>query len=591
MMQRTSDGLSSPRRRSVAGIPAAIALGLAGAFGSAHAAYDCASLAAVTTADSTVTSAASVAAGTTISGSVVPAAMCRVQGVARPSNDSEIKWEVWLPQTAAEWTGRMKVNGTGGYAGATPYPRLAQDVGDGFVSAGSNMGHDGGESAAWTLGHPEKVKDWGLRAHYSVATAAKALAAAYFGAPVKHSYFEGCSNGGRQAMMMAQNYPELFDGIVAGAPSMWYPDLLMWLLWTGKALTPSAPFGPPSISDAKRAAITQRALQVCDAKDGLVDGQITNPRVCKFDIDTMGPSGDGTLTAAELTVAKRMYGGTHRNWDDLASEQRYTGAKYGSEADWSPLFADNGGYGPFIGHYVYSLLTPPYDWRRDINWDNVYDHAKAVLTPVTAAPSPDIRRFTSRGGKLIQMAGWNDSVVPPDGSVDYFFALTQWEKLQKLPSREVDKRIAKLEPEGVAETAEEFGHKVRKYHRLFMLPATGHCGGSTGPNSVGGGMPEPPKAYRDAEHHVVSAVIKWVEQGVAPEQIIATKFDAAGNLTRSRPVCPYPAEAVYKGSGDINDAANFSCRKKELDEHAVNRSDLVNIRNSLTQRNLLLPNR
>jgi feruloyl esterase len=590
-MQATSVGLTSPRRRPIAGIRVAITLGLVGAFASAHAAYDCPSLAAVTTADSTVTSAASVAAGATISGSLVPVAMCRVQGVARPSSDSEIKWEVWLPQTAAEWTGRMKVNGTGGYAGATPYPRLAQDIGDGFVTAGSNMGHDGGEAAAWTLGHPEKVKDWGLRAHYSVATAAKTLALAYFGAPVKHSYFEGCSNGGRQAMMMAQNYPELFDGIVAGAPSMWYPDLLMWLLWTGKTLTPSAPFGPPSISDAKRAAITQRVLQVCDAKDGLVDGQITNPRVCTFDIDTMGPSGDGTLTAAEVTVAKRMYGGTHRDWNDLDSEQRYTGAKYGSEADWSPLFADNGGYGPFIGHYVYSLLTPPYDWRRDINWDDVYDHAKAVLTPVTAAPSPDIRRFTSRGGKLIQMAGWNDSVVPPDGSVDYFFALTQWEELRKLPSKVVDKRIAKLKPEEVAETANEFGHKVRKYHRLFMLPATGHCGGSTGPNSVGGGMPEPPKAYRDAEHHVVSAVIKWVEQGEAPDKIVATKFDAAGNLTRSRPVCAFPAEAQYKGSGDINDAANFSCRMKELREHSVNRSDLINIRNSLTQRNLELPNR
>jgi feruloyl esterase len=149
----------------------------------------------------------------------------------------------------------MKVNGTGGYAGATRYARLAQDVGDGFVTAGSNMGHDGGENASWTLGRPEKVKDWGLRAHYSVATAAKALAAAYFGGPVKYSYFEGCSNGGRQGMMMAQNYPELFDGIVSGAPSQWYPDLLMWLLWTGKTLTPTAG-GLPSISTAKRAAIT-----------------------------------------------------------------------------------------------------------------------------------------------------------------------------------------------------------------------------------------------------------------------------------------------------------------------------------------------
>jgi len=577
-------------RRSVAGKTRAIALGFAAACGSVSAATDCAGLAAVTTADSTVTSATVVEAGTTISGNVVPAALCRVQGVARPSSDSEIKWEVWLPQTAAEWTGRMKVNGTGGYAGATPLARLAQDIGDGFVTAGSNMGHDGGESAAWTLGRPEKVKDWGLRAHYSVATAAKVLAATYFGNPVKYSYFEGCSNGGRQSMMMAQNYPELFDGIVAGAPSQWYPDLLMWLLWTGKTLTPTAG-GPPSISTAKRTLITQRVLQACDANDGLVDGQITNPRACSFDIDTMGPAGDGSLTADEVTVAKTMYAGTRRIWGDLTSEQRYTGAQLGSEADWSPLFADNGGYGPFIGHYVYSVLSPPYDWRRDINWNDVYDNAKRVLTPVTAAPSPDIRRFTGRGGKLIQTHGWNDSVVPPDGSLSYFFALTQWEKLQNLPSGEVDKQVAKLTPQVVAATANAFGRQVQQYHRLFMLPATGHCGGSTGPSAVGGGMPEPPKAYRNADHHVVSAVIKWVEQGVAPEKIIATKFDAAGNPTRSRPVCAYPAEAVYNGSGDINDAANFSCMTPRLQERTVTSSDLVNIRNSLSQRSLMLPNR
>jgi feruloyl esterase len=550
---------------------------------------DCASLTSVTPEASTITSAALVTPPATIGGAAVTVPFCRVQGTARPSFDSEIKFEVWLPPTAADWTGRMKVDGTGGYAGATPYARLAQDIGDGFVTAGSNMGHDGGESASWTLGHPEKVKDWGLRAHYFVATAAKTLSQAFYDEPVRHSYFEGCSNGGRQAMMMAQNYPELFDGIVAGAPSQFYPDLLMWLLWTGKTLTPTAG-GPPSISTAKRQAITQRALQACDANDGLADGQITNPRACQFDIDTMGPSGDGTLTADEVTVAKRMYGGTHRNWDDLTSEQRYTGAKYGSEADWSPLFADNGGYGPFIGHYVYSLLSPPYEWRRDINWDDVYDYAKVVLTPATAAPSPDIRRFTSRGGKLIQTAGWNDSVVPPDGSVDYFFALTQWEKLQNLPSKEVDKQIAKLTPQVVAATANAFGRQVQEYHRLFMLPATGHCGGSTGPNSVGGGMPEPPKAYRDADHHLVSAVIKWVEEGVAPDRIVATRF-VAGNLTRSRPVCAYPAEAVYNGTGDINDAANFSCWTPELHERTVTSSDLVNIRNSLIQRTLVLPNR
>ena len=611
----------------------AVALVLAGVSAGAQGATDCAGLVTVSTADATMTAATLVSPPTTIGGAAVTVPTCRVEGVARPSSDSEIKFEVWLPPNATDWTRRMKVNGTGGYAGAIPYARLAQDIGDGFVTAGSNMGHDGGESASWTLGHPEKVKDWGLRAHYSVATAAKALARPFYDKPVRYSYFEGCSNGGRQAMMMAQNYPELFDGIVSGAPSMFYPDLLMWLLWTGKTLTPSAPFGPPSISTEKRNAITQRVLQTCDANDGLVDGQITNPRACRFNIDTMGPSGDGTLTADEVLVAKRMYAGTHRNWADLTSEQRYTGAKYGSEADWSPLFADNGGYGPFIGHYVYSTESPPFDWRRDINWDNVYDHAKDVLSPVTAAPSPDIRRFIERGyghshhdhrfydggdrrkhgsyiaydhhrdrddglrhfkrrgGKIVHTHGWNDSVVPPDGSIDYFFALTQWEKLQNLPSRVVDREIARLTPEKVVATANAFREEVQEYHRLFMLPAVGHCGGSTGPSSVGGGMPEPPAAYRDADHHAVSAVIRWVEQGVAPKKIVATRFDANGALVRSRPVCAYPAEAVYKGSGDINDAANFFCRTGDLSKRAVTESDLVLIRNSLNQRTLMLPNR
>jgi len=214
-----------------------------------------------------------------------------------------------------------------------------------------------------------------------------------------------------------------------------------------------------------------------------------------------------------------------------------------------------------------------------------------VLTPATAAPSPDIRRFTSRGGKLIQMAGWNDSVVPPDGSVDYFFSLALWERMQNQPSGLVDREIERLTPASVALQANLFGNQVRQYHRLFMLPATGHCGGSTGPNSIGGGMPEPPSAYRDADHHVVSAVIKWVEQGVAPEKIVATKFDSAGNLTRSRPVCAYPDEAVYNGSGDINDAASFSCQRSKLKDRVVTTSDLVNIRNALKQRSLMLPNR
>jgi feruloyl esterase len=521
----------------------------------------------------------------TINGSPVSVSFCRVQGTARPSSDSEIKFEVWLPATAAAWTGRMKVNGTGGYAGATPYPRLAQDIGDGFVTAGSNMGHDGGESATWTMGHPEKVKDWGLRAHYYVATAAKTLSLAFYGTPVAHSYFEGCSNGGRQAMMMAQNYPELFDGIVAGAPSMFYPDILFSLLWTGKALTPV--YGQPAVISAeKRALITQRVLDKCDAIDGLTDGQITNPRACSFDIDTMGPAGDGSLTADELAAVKAMYAGTTSE----RGEQRYAGAKFGSEANFDPNFADNGRYGPFIGHYVFGEDWTVAQWRDKINFSTMYDYVKAFISPVTAAPSPDIRAFTRRGGKIIQYHGWNDSVVPPDGSVAYLYALNVFEWLRYLPDRVADREVERLSPPLVAASALAFHHKVQQYHRLFMLPAVSHCGGGTGPNAIGGGAPEPTAALRDADHHVVSAMIKWIEHGVAPEKIIATRFGTGNSIVRQRPVCAYPARAVYDGSGGVDDASNFSCVTPRHPER-ITATDLLLIKNSLRQRDLKLPNR
>lgn len=579
------------KRCKIAGImivpPLLVVLSGGGHSSVAHAASDCAGLTAIKPEATTITTATVVSAPASVGGVRVTVPFCRVEGVARPSPDSEIKFEVWLPPASNNWTERLKVNGTGGFAGGIPYVRLAQDIGDGFVTAGSNMGHDGGESPNWTVGHPEKVKDWGLRAHYSVATAAKALSAAFYDKPVKYSYFEGCSNGGRQAMMMAQNYPALFDGIVAGAPSMFYPDLLFWLLWTGKQQIPVAG-QPPVLADAKRAQITQRVLAACDGLDGLVDGQITNPRACRFDVETIGPAGDKTLTAEELAVAKAMYSGTTTE----AGVRRSPGAKLGSEADWIPLFADNGGYGAFIEHFVYSRNTPNFDWRRALDFAKTYDEAKVALTPVTAAPSPDISAFVARGGKLVHYHGWNDSVVPPDGSIAYLYALTQFERLRNLPKGDFDREIDKLTVQEVAATGESYLAKVREYHRLFMLPAMGHCTlGGTGPTAIGGGANEPPREFRDADHHAVSAVIKWVEQGVAPEKIVASRVGTDGKVVRQRPVCAYPSEARYKGTGDVNVAANFNCVTPSASDRPLEASDMVLIQGSLRQRDIKLPNR
>lgn len=545
---------------------------------------DCSSLMGTQLEAASVVEAKVIDGGGQIEGAAVKAPICRVRGIARPSSDSEIKFEVWLP-TAGTWTGRMKLSGTGGFSGGVPYASLARDVGDGFVAAGSNMGHDGGESPSWTMGHPEKVKDWGLRAHYFVATAAKALANAHYGKPVNYSYFAGCSNGGRQALLLAQNYPKLFDGIVAVAPSNYYPDLLFWLIYSGKVQKPELD-KPPVLSAEKQQLVNKRVVAACDAADGVVDGQITNPRACKFDIETLGPKGDSSLTEEELSTAKAMYAGTRSE----TGQQRYPGVSFGSEKDWAPNFADNGGYGTFVGHFVYGTRTPPFQWRKDINFGGVYDKAHAALSPFTSAPSPDLSEFKANGGKLIQVHGWNDPLVPPTGSIAYQRSLAVMEDWKKLPAYEIDRKIDELTPEGVRAAVTRQSKSVNEFHRLFMMPGVAHCGGSIGADAVGGGMTEPPESYRKPETHTVNSLMQWVEGKKAPEKIVATKFN--GNTpVQSRPICAWPAQAKYVGTGDINQDKNFRCEVVQGVNENVEGSEMLLIKSALRQRDLRVPNR
>ena len=546
---------------------------------------DCAALVGLSADMATVTAAALVAAGQSVGTTQVSAPFCRVQGVAKPSSDSLINFEVWLPAAAGAWTGRLKTDGTGGYAGATPVARMAADLAAGFVVAGSDMGHAGGESADWTLGHPEKVKDWGYRAHYFVTTAAKAVTQAFYGRPATHAYFEGCSNGGRQAMMMAQRYPDLFDGIVAGAPSQFYGDTLLSLVWTGHAQVPVLG-QPPVLSAAKRTMMSQRAHAACDAQDGLVDQQITNPRACTFDPAVLQCSGAETpdcLTPAQLGAARAVY----RGIPTAEGGQRWNGPVVGSEAEWLPDFADNGGYAVFIGHFVDSQLSPPFKPRSlDVVAD--YDRIKAAVTPFMVAPSPDLTRFKARGGKIIQYHGWHDAVVAPHTSPNYAHALAQFERLKGLSPAAFDQAVENLSAADVAAAAQTFAPVVQQYHRLFMLPNVAHCGGGSGPSNIGGGTGDPPPAFRDAEHDAVLALARWVETGVAPQAIIASSMKNAV-VVRQRPVCVYPQQARYNGSGDINLAANFHCTSPGAEQPGASSADLNQIRNALRQRAQLGP--
>ena len=546
---------------------------------------DCSALVGVASEMATITAATPVAAAESIGTTKVTAPFCRVQGVARPATDSLINFEVWLPATASAWSGRLKTDGTGGYAGATPIARMAADLAAGFVVAGSDMGHAGGESADWTMGRPEKVKDWGYRAHYFVTTAAKALTNAFYGKPAAHAYFEGCSNGGRQAMMMAQRYPDLFDGIVVGAPSQFYGDTLLSLVWTGHSQVPVLG-QPPVLSAEKRAMMSARAHAACDAQDGLVDQQITNPRACTFDPAVLQCAAGETadcLTAEQLRAARAVY----RGIPAADGGQRWNGPVVGSEADWIPAFADTGGYGVFIGHFVYSQLTPPF-MPRSLNVATEYERIKEAVSPFMAAPSPDLTRFKARGGKIIQYHGWHDAVVASHTSPNYAHALAQFERLKGLSPAAFDHAVETLSATDVAAAAQTQAPMVQQYHRLFMLPNVAHCGGGSGPSTIGGGTGDPLPAFRDADHDVVLALARWVEQGVAPEAIIATKLKD-GAVVRQRPVCVYPKQARYNGSGDINVAANFTCVTPGVEQPGASAADLNQIRNSLRQRALLGP--
>lgn len=546
---------------------------------------DCAALTGLVSEMATVNAASTVAAGSTVGSTIVDAPFCRVQGVARPSGDSLINFEVWLPTATGGWSGRLKTDGTGGYAGATPHARMAADVAAGFVVAGSDMGHMGGESYEWTLNRPEKVKDWGYRAHYFVTTAAKAATASFYGKPATKAYFEGCSNGGRQAMMMAQRYPDLFDGIVAGAPSQFYGDTLLSLVWTGHSQVPVLNQSPV-LSPAKRAMMSARAHAACDAKDGLLDQQITNPRACTFDPGVLLCTGAETpdcLTPTQLKAARDVY----RGIPAADGSQRWNGPVVGSEADWIPAFADNGGYGVFIGHFVYGQRTPPFA-PRSLDVVAEYDRIKQSVTPFMVAPSPDLSRFKARGGKLLQYHGWHDAVVAPHTSPNYVHALAQFERLKGLPSAAFDQAVDNLTAADVAATAQTHAPAVQQYHRLFMLPNVAHCGGGSGPSNIGGGTGDPLPAFRDANHDAVLALARWVEQGVAPESIIATTLKDGG-VVRQRPVCVYPKQARYSGAGDINMAANFSCVAPGAEQPGVSTADLNQIRNALRQRTRLEP--
>jgi len=509
----------SPARRSrplanARGSDALIVMALACALPAAAA--SCESLASLALKDGSVTTSESVAAGafTQPAGrggkganpyASLPA-FCRVAATLKPSSDSEIKIEVWLP--AANWNSSLESVGNGAWAGTIGYAAMATAVAGGYAAASTDTGHAGG-SVTFVVGHPEKLTDFAYRAVHEMTVAAKAIAAGYYGQAPKHSYFNGCSTGGRQALTEAQRFPGDYDGIIAGDPDVTATRVHAAQLFIGQAAHGSdAGYIPP----ANYAALHKAALDACDALDGVKDGVIEDPTRCKFDpgaIACKGASEPTCLTAEQVETARKTYAGAH------AGKAALWGLEPGSESGWASLSGPQP-LGIALDTYQYLVFNDP-------KWDyHTLDPAKDVavaekaIGPLMNSSDPNLKPFFSHGGKLIMYHGWADPGIPPMFSVEYFKSV--------------------VEKDGGAKKA---GESIR----LFMVPGMGHCAGGDGPNTF----------------NSMAALAAWVEQGKAPEQMVASHA-TRGQVDRTRPLCPYPQTAVYKGSGGTDDAANFTCK-------------------------------
>jgi Tannase and feruloyl esterase len=530
---------------------AALVLGsmAAGTYGQAEAqsAGSCERLAPMTLGDAKVVLAGVVAAGAFPPPAVASPwlaalpelykslpAFCRVQLTATPSKDSNIKIEVWLP--LSEWNGKFQGQGNGGFAGEIDLRGMAVAIRQGYATAGTDTGHTGaGTDASWALGHPEKITDFGYRAIHEMTAIGKELTKSFYGNAAHWSYFASCSNGGRQALMEAQRYPEDYDGILAGAPANYWSHLLTNAVYNAQATTNSAEsYIPPN----KLETIAHAVNEACDAQDGVKDGVLNDPRQCHFRAAAiLCKTGDAAscLTEAQVVTLTKLYEGGKDSRGKAVFPGYLPGAEDG-QGGWEPwitgaapgkslLFAFGVG---FFSNMVYAKA----DWDYKKGKIDELEAAADKMAKIFNATDPDLAAFRARGGKLILYHGWNDPAISALNTLDYYHSVVK----------------------AMGPTATD------SFVRVFMVPGMQHCAGGPGADSFGqGGL----IFAKDPQRNIRLALEKWAEGDRAPESVIATKYvseqDASRGVKMTRPLCAYPQVAKYKGSGSVNEAENFVC--------------------------------
>ena len=505
----------------------------------------CAKLTALKISGTTITSAQSVAAGNFAGPPEREAgqdnsalyktlpAFCRVVAQAKPTSDSDIKIEVWLP--AADWNGKLQGLGNGGFAGMINSGELALALKAGYAATATDTGHSGSPiDAMWALGHPEKVIDFGHRGTHEMTRVAKALVQAFYGKSQERAYFAGCSDGGREALMEAQRYPEDYDGILAGAPANYWTRLLALAAVDTQTLTlDPASFIPPSKISTIAAAVNAG----CDKLDGVQDGILNDPRECHFDPSTIqckAQDAENCLIAPQVAALKKLYAGIHDSHGNELFPGYVPGAE-GGEGGWGLWITGSAPakslMAAFAVGYCSNMVYEKPDWDyKTFQLDAGFKVAEQKTGDALNAVNADLGSFKNRGGKLILYHGWDDPAISSLNTINYYNSM-----IGKMGERDVDSFV-----------------------RLYMAPGVQHCAGGPGPDSYGevGDLNS-----GDPRHSLDGALEQWVEKGTAPGTIIASKLEKQDrqHATMTRPLCPYPQAAKYKGSGDTVDAGSFVC--------------------------------
>ena len=462
--------------------------------------------------------------------------VCRVHGTIRPVPSSNIKFELWMPTTG--WNGRYVQVGNGGLAGRLRLARFPDYINAGYAVGATDDGtaQDGG-AASWKhdwLKDPQRIEDYAHRAVHWTAVNGKSLVAAFYGTPAHHAYFIGGSKGGQEGMMEATRYPEDFDGIVSKMPGM-NAAVVASLHWNIMAM-----IGSPgsALSEDELLFVNKRVLAQCMDVAGVPgDDYLSYPLECKFDPGVLAcsakTSGQKCLSAAQVETLRKIYRGAH---NPRTGEMIYPGLMPGSEGPkigGSPYYPPAHGWLGSEGGLLEGFSRPVISKSvlRDENWDwRTFDFDQDYRWLMTAyggvfnSNKPNLEAFRARGGKLIMTQGWNDPHTPPQEPIRYYDSVVAFKQ-----------KIADVD-------AGEARRQVDQFFRLFMIPGEGH-----GVSNA----PVPPPVTE------VEAVARWVEQGVAPDTLLAEKKTASGVI--SRPLCPHPLMAVWTGKGSTGDAENFVC--------------------------------